>query len=83
MVLLCCAEDKYAMSETVYLITKARNIITGQTVKQQDLTGTRFTLAQRRLAEDMAQQYAAKMTYQTGETWVGFVEPYTSGVNSL
>ena len=62
---------------TQYLITKARNIITGQTVMEQDLTGARFELRQRVLAEDQANQLAAKMTRNTGETWQGFVEVYT------
>ena len=60
-----------------YLITKARNIITGQTVMEQDLTGARFELRQRVLAEDQANQLAAKMTRNTGENWQGFVEVYT------
>jgi hypothetical protein len=60
-----------------YLITKARNIITGQTVMEQDLTGARFELRQRVLAEDQADQLAAKMTRNTGESWQGFVEVYT------
>ena len=62
---------------TQYLITQARNIITGQTVMEQDLTGARFELRQRVLAEDQANQLAAKMTRNTGETWQGFVEVYT------
>ena len=60
-----------------YLLPMARNTVTGQTVKTQDLTGTRFTLAQRRLAEDMADQCAAKMTARTGDLWQGFVAEYT------
>jgi hypothetical protein len=63
-----------------YLITKARNIITGQTVKNQDLTGARLELRQRALAEELADQLAAKMTRNTGETWMGFVEEYTPSV---
>jgi hypothetical protein len=43
------------MSEQ-YLLPMARNMITGQTVKTQDLTGTRFTQRQRVLAEDTARQ---------------------------
>ena len=62
---------------TQYLIAKARNILTGQTVMEQDLTGARFELRQRVLAEDQADQLAAKMTRNTGETWQGFVEVYT------
>jgi hypothetical protein len=60
-----------------YLLAKARNTVTGQTVKNQDLTGGRFTLLQRVLAEDSARQLAEKMTARTSDTWVGFVESYT------
>lgn len=60
-----------------YLIAKARNTVTGQTVKAQDLTGGRFTSNQRALAEDYASQVAEKMTRRTGQQWVGFVESYT------
>jgi hypothetical protein len=62
---------------TQYLVTKARNIITGQTVMEQDLTGSRFELRQRALAENQANQLAAKMTRSTGSIWTGFVEVYT------
>jgi hypothetical protein len=62
---------------TQYLVTKARNIVTGQTVKNQDLTGARLELRQRALAEDQADQLAAKMSRSTGEVWQGFVEVYT------
>lgn len=61
---------------TQYLLPKARNVVTGQTVKTQDLTGSRFTLQQRALAEEMADQLARKMSDRTGESWVGIVEPY-------
>ena len=64
-------------SMTQYLLAKARNTVTGQTVKNQDLTGARFTLLQRTLAEDSARQLAEKMTARTGDTWQGFVEQYT------
>ena len=60
-----------------YLITKARNIITGQTVMSQDLTGARLELRQRAMAENMATELADKMTRSTGETWTGFVEVYS------
>ena len=65
---------------TQYLITKARNIVTGQTVIDQDLAGTKLELRQRSLAESMADQLAAKMTRSTGEHWTGFVEVYTASV---
>ena len=64
------------MSEQ-YLLPMARNTVTGQTVKNQDLTGDRFTQRQRVLAEDMAQQLAQRMTARTGDTWQGFVKLYT------
>lgn len=57
-------------------MVKARNTVTGQTVKNQDLTGARLELRQRSLAEDQADQLAAKMTRRTGEPWTGFVEVY-------
>jgi hypothetical protein len=60
-----------------FLLPKARNLVTGQTVKTQDLTGARFTLQQRTLAEDAARQLAVKMSRRTGDSWVGFVEAYT------
>ena len=64
------------MSER-YLLPKARNSVTKQTVKTQDLTGARFTLAQRNIAMEVAEQIAVKMTQRTGDAWVGFVEEYT------
>lgn len=63
--------------EQQYLLSKARNTVTGQTVKTQDLTGTRVGLNQRVIAEELAQQLADKMTARTGQTWVGFCEVYT------
>ena len=63
-----------------YLITKARNIITGQTVMEQDLSGYKFELRQRALAQDQANFLAAKMTRNTGQVWTGFVEVFTSRV---
>ena len=64
------------MSEQ-YLLPMARNTLTGQTVKTQDLTGSRFTPSQRALAEDMAQQLGDRMTARTGEQWQGFLQLYT------
>ena len=64
------------MSEQ-YLLPMARNMITGQTVKTQDLNGLRYSLAQRVLAESAADQCAAKMTARTGDSWEGFVQAYT------
>ena len=60
-----------------YLMVKARNLVTGQTVKNQDLTGARLELRQRTIAEDQADQLAVKMSARTGQEWAGFVEVYT------
>ena len=62
-----------------YLIAKATNQITKQTVMHRNMGTAKFTIKQRALAEDFAQQYAAKMTKRTGEPWTGWVEEYTPG----
>lgn len=67
---------------TTYLLPKARNTVTGQTIKTQDLTGTRFGLNQRRLAKDMADQTAAKMSARTGQLWEGFLTEYQPTVRA-
>ena len=67
------------MSEQ-YLLPMARNSVTGQTVKNQDLNGTVFTQKQRVLAEEIAGQLADRMTARTGATWQGFVKLYTPTV---
>jgi hypothetical protein len=64
------------MTET-YLLPKAVNLVTGQTVKQQDLTGARFKLSQRAICEEMAQRLADTMTQRTGESWAPQVVEYT------
>lgn len=63
--------------EQQYLLSKARNTVTGQSVKNQDLTGARFTMAQRTMCQEVADQLAARMTARTGEPWVGYCEAYT------
>lgn len=65
-----------------FLVAKARNQITGQTVKNQDLTGYRFTLHQRALAQESAEQLATKMSARTNQPWVGFVEEYVPTTRS-
>ena len=60
-----------------YLLAKARNTVTGETVKAQDLTGGRFEFSQRSLAEASADQLAARLSARARTTWVGFVEAYT------
>ena len=60
-----------------YLLPKARNTITGQTVKQQDLTGSRFQMHQRDLCQMQANRLSEQMTAKTRQLWTGFVEQYT------
>ena len=67
---------------TTYLLPQARNTVTGQTVKTQDLTGTRFALSQRKLAQSMADQTAAKMSARTGDLWQGIVVEYQPTVRA-
>lgn len=66
-----------------YLLPKARNVRTGQTVKQQDLVGGRFTENQRELCQFQADLMAEKLTARTGDAWQGFVEAYTPSVRRL
>lgn len=60
-----------------YLMVKARNVLTGQTMKVQDLANGRFTLSQRALAEEAADQFAENLSARTGQSWAGLVETYT------
>ena len=60
-----------------YLLPMAKNLTTGQTVKTQDLTGTRLTFRQRHIAEALSRQLADKMTARTGDPWIGFTQEYT------
>jgi len=63
-----------------FLLSKARNTVTGQTVKNQDLTGDRYTVNQRAICQQLADQLAAKMTERTGDLWEGYCELYTPTV---
>jgi len=63
-----------------YLIAKARNEITKQTVMHKDLSGAKFTLQQRKLAQDFAEQYAAKLTNRWQQPWTGYVVEYVPGI---
>lgn len=62
---------------TTYLLPKAINLETRQTVKQQDLTGGRFTLAQRALCQEQAELLARQMTARTRQPWAAQVFEYT------
>lgn len=61
-----------------YLLPKARNIRTGQTVHFEDLTGGKIASHQRSVADLLAQQLADKLTLRTTDEWRGFVSEYTS-----
>jgi hypothetical protein len=63
-----------------YLLPKAKNLTTGQTVKEQDLTGVRYELNQRFLAEKAAERLAEGLSTRTKQPWVGFVEVYEPSV---
>ncbi len=71
------------MDSTLYLLPMARNVVTGQTVKTQDLTGARLTQNQMMLAEELARNLAEKMSTRTGVPWVGFVKPYIPSVRNI
>lgn len=63
-----------------YLLPKARNIVTGQTQKIQNLDGYHIPHSQRSLAQEQADQLAVSMTERTGETWEGYLVEYTPSV---
>jgi hypothetical protein len=60
-----------------YLMPKARNTLTGQTVMEMNLRGQRLELRQRTLAESQARDLAEKMQRKTNDPWRGFVDVYT------
>lgn len=66
-----------------FLLVKARNTITNQTVKQQDLTGQRLGLHQRAIARELADRLAQNLTERTRENWVGEVELYTPSKKNI
>jgi hypothetical protein len=57
---------------------KARNLRTGQTVKQQDLAGRRYMPHQSKLAQQEADELARSMTNRSRDTWRGFLDAYTA-----
>ena len=63
---------------TQYLLPMAENTTTGVRIKQQDLTGYRYTLRERSRATEVATQLCNKLIRRTGDTnWVPVVETYT------
>jgi len=61
-----------------YLMPKARNLRTGQTVKQQDLAGRRYMPHESQLAQQAADDLAQTMTKRSRDTWQGFLDGYTA-----
>ena len=56
----------------------ARNLRTGETVKSQDLSGTRYIPSQRRECRLLAERLADQMTQRGQDTWVVVIQPYTA-----
>ena len=61
-----------------YLMPKARNLRTGQTVKQQDLAGRRYMPHESKLAQQEAENLALSMNNRSRDTWRGFIDVYTA-----
>jgi hypothetical protein len=60
-----------------FLLPMARNTVTGETVKTQDLSGSRFVQSQRVLAQHFADRLAEDLSGRTGVEWRGFLKSYT------
>lgn len=65
------------MSNT-YLMPAARNLNTGQVIKQQDLAGVRYTQADAGTVNELSQLLAASLGRRRRETWVAAPISYTS-----
>jgi len=61
-----------------YIIPMARNLRTGETVKSQDLAGTRYIPSQRRECQLLADRLAEQMTQRGSDTWAAVIRPYTA-----
>jgi len=66
------------MAETKHWIVKARNLITGTTLKQQDLTGVQLGVRQRWIAEEKAEKFARDLERRLGDEWAPIVELHTA-----
>ena len=69
------------MAAKRFLLPMARNTVTGETVKTQDLGGNHFTRVQEPLAKIVANKLAEDMRARTGVEWVGFLREYNPGEN--
>jgi hypothetical protein len=61
-----------------YLMPKARNLRTGQTVKQQDLAGRRYMPHESKIAQQTADDLALAINKRGQDIWRGFVDVYTA-----
>ena len=61
-----------------YIIPMARNLRTGQTVKSQDLSGTRFIPSQRKECQLLSERLADQMTQRGPDTWQPVIQPYSA-----
>lgn len=69
------------MAAKRFLLPMARNMVTGETVKTQDLGGNHFTRIQESLAKMVADKLASDMTARTGQEWRAFLREYNPGEN--
>lgn len=60
-----------------YLMPQARNTVTGQTIKRQDLAGHRYPQSQRLEVQELAEALARDLTARTRLTWLAEVREYT------
>ncbi len=60
--------------KTVYLIPKARNSVTKESVAHMELSGQRFALHERVLVQQLADRLAAQLTARTTQLWTGYVD---------
>lgn len=60
--------------KTVYLIPKARNDLTKETVAHMELSGRRFALHERALVQQLADGLAQKLAAKTKDPWTGYVD---------
>ena len=69
------------MADHTHVLAMAVNTVTGQTVKEQDLTGGVFlnTMKQRAWCMEAAERLASKVGSTNGGTWTPRVQAYTPG----
>lgn len=60
-----------------YLMPMARNILTQQTLQAQDLTGYKYSLAERHSAQLVAQRLSSQLSDRTGDPWQPMLRSYT------